>query len=174
MNEPFDPELQYCPRCLDEYRADILTCAACGIALQSGQQMLDRQAKDKQHRAARSLEIAPEEMLLTVRKGPVMQIKELQAYLLHQGIPSLAFKEHGASCGCRGGELALQVRENDLAEVMTALAQEFRQSTGVMEHDTRFADAVYDTEAAEAVCPACGCLFSTRLTACPDCGLCFA
>lgn len=174
MNERFDPELQYCPRCHDEYRAGILTCAACGIGLLSGQAMRDRQNKETQQSSARSRDIAPDEAVLTVRKGPVLQIKALQAYLLLQGIPSLALKEHGASCGCRGSELALQVRESDLAEVMVALEQEYRESTGVAEHDTRFSDAVFDAGVAEAVCPACGCRFSTCLTVCPDCGLCFA
>jgi len=175
MTERFDTELQYCPRCHDEYRADILHCAACGVGLLSGQEMRDRQKRETRQGAARSRDIAPDEAVLKVRKGPVLQIKALQAYLLRQGIPSLAIGEHGASCGCRGGgELALQVRESDLAEVMAALEQEYRESTGVAEHDTRFSDAVFDADVAEAVCPACGCQFSTRLTVCPDCGLCFA
>lgn len=174
MTERFDPELQYCPRCHDEYRAGILSCAACGIGLLGGQEMLDRQKKETRQKSARSQAITPDEAVLTVRKGPVQQIKVLQDFLLRQGIPSLAFKEQGASCGCRGSELALQVRESDLAEVMAALDQEYRQSTGIAEHDTRFSDAVFNTDVAETVCPACGCRFSTRLTVCPDCGLCFA
>lgn len=174
MNEHFDPELQYCPRCDDEYRAGILTCAACGVELLSGQEMLDRQKKGKRQQTVPCRDIAPDEVLLTVRKGPVLEIKALQAYLLRQGIPSLALKESGAACGCRGSVLMLQVRESDLAEAMAALEQEYRESTGVAEHDTRFCDAVFDAEDAEALCPACGCRFSTRLTVCPDCGLCFA
>ncbi len=174
MNERFDPELQYCPQCHDEYRAGIPSCAACGIGLLSGQEMRDRHNKDTEQRGARSRDIAPDEGVVTVRKGPVQQIKALQAYLLRQGIPSLAVKESGAACGCRGGALALQIRETDLAEAMAALEQEYRESTGVAEHDTRFCDAVFDADVAEAVCPACGCRFSTRLTVCPDCGLCFA
>jgi hypothetical protein len=175
MNKNIDPDLNYCPHCNDEYRAEISTCAACGIDLLSGDQMLalftDR---NRPQTTSRSLEIHPEESVLTVRKGPVLQIKELQAYLLRGGIPSLALKENGAACGCRGVELLLQVRENDLPAVMTALEQEYRHSTRLSDHDTRFAGAVYNVEAAEATCPACGCQFSTSLTACPDCGLCFA
>ena len=175
MNQNIDPDLNYCPHCNDEYRAEISTCAACGIDLLSGEQMLALHAdRISPQTTSRSLEIHPEESVLTVRKGPVLQIKELQAYLLRSGIPSLALKENGAACGCRGGELLLQVRENDLPAVMTALEQEYRHSTRLSDHDTRFAGAVYNVEAAEATCPACGCRFSTSLTACPDCGLCFA
>lgn len=172
MQQSIDPELQYCPRCHDEYRADIRTCAACGVALIRGAEVLAQ--ADSRQQALRSLEIHADEPVLSIRKGPVLQIKELQAYLLRHGLPSLAVKEGSGSCGCRGAELVLQVRESDLQEVMDALEQEYRRSTGLADHDTRFVGAIYDVQAAEAVCPACGHRFSTEATACPDCGLCFA
>ena len=173
MNRNPDPDLNYCPQCNDEYRAEVDVCAACGIKLLSGAQMLAKLGTRQLQQSSPSLEILPDEPLLTVRKGPVLQIKDLQAYLLRCGVPSLAGKESGGQCGCRGAELLLQVRESDLPEVMTALEQEYVQSTGLADHDTRFVGAVYNDEAAEAVCPACGCRFSTTSTACPDCGLCF-
>jgi hypothetical protein len=173
MNRNPDPELNYCPQCNDEYRAEVDVCTACGIKLLSGTQMLAKRGARQLQQSSPSLEILPDEPLLTVRKGPVLQIKDLQAYLLRCGVPSLAGKESGGQCGCRGAELLLQVRESDLPEVMTALEQEYVQSTGLADHDTRFVGAVYNDEAAEAVCPACGCRFSTTSTACPDCGLCF-
>ena len=96
MNQNIDPDLNYCPHCNDEYRAEISTCAACGIDLLSGEQMLALHAdRNRPQTTSRSLEIHPEESVLTVRKGPVLQIKELQAYLLRSGIPSLALKENG-------------------------------------------------------------------------------
>jgi hypothetical protein len=174
MNPTIDSELNYCPRCGDEYRADIRTCAACAIDLLSGEQMLARQAARQRPASSRLLEIHPDEPVVTIRKGPLLQIKESQAYLLNRGLPALAVKESGAACGCRGVELLLQVRESDLPEVMAVLAEEYRQSTALSDHDTRFAGAVYNAEEAEAVCPACGCRFATSLAACPDCGLCFA
>mgnify|MGYP000721968206 CR=1 FL=1 len=86
----------------------------------------------------------------------------------------MAAKEDGSNCGCRGPEVELRVRESDLAEAMRILAEEYWQSTGLAEHDLKFAGAVFDAEAAEATCPACGCQFATHSTTCPDCGLCFA
>jgi hypothetical protein len=173
MHLNIDPELRYCPRCGDEYRAHVTTCAACSIDLLSGKQMLALQA-ERQQRRSRTLDIHPDEPVVTVRKGPLLQIKALRAILLDRGLPSLVVKESGGACGCHGPELLLQVRESDLPDVMTELAEEYRQSTGLADHDTCFAGAVYNAEVAEAVCPACGCLFATRLTACPDCGLCFS
>ena len=89
-------------------------------------------------------------------------------------VPSLVAKEPGAACGCRGVEVLLQVREDDLAEVLRVLALEHWESTGLADHDTCPVDAVYNPEEGEAVCPACGSRFSTSLAECPDCGLCFA
>jgi len=170
MRSTIDPECNYCPRCGDEYRADIRTCAACAVDLLSGAHLLAQETKRQQAPAT----IAPDEAVVTVRKGPLLHMKALQAALLGRGLPALVSKENDAACGCRGPELLLQVRESDLAEVMAVLAEEYRQSTGLEDHDTRFAGAVYNAEAAEAVCPACGCRFATSLTVCPDCGLCFA
>lgn len=174
MRHDIEPDLNYCPQCGDEYRADIHSCADCGLALISGRQLLVQQAERQAQQRSRSLVIDPDEPLLTARKGPVMQIKELQAYLLRRGIPSLAVKEGGGACGCKGAELLLQVRASDQREVMAALAEEYRHSTGLADHDTRFVGEVFDVQAAETVCPACGCRFATSNATCPDCGLCFA
>ncbi len=176
MNLPIESDLKYCPQCADEYRAEIEICAACGLELLTGVQMqavLDARGQGK---VPRSLEIFPDEAMTTIRKGPVLQMKQLQSYLLQQGIPSLAVKESPENCskGCRGAELLLQVRTSDLREVAAALEQEHRQSTGLSDHDTSLAGAIYNVDVKEATCPACGFRFSTSSTACPDCGLCFA
>ena len=165
-----DPELNYCPRCREEYRADIVTCADCSIALISGRQMRDLYGS----KPGRSMVITEDEPVCTVRKGGLQAIKDLQIYLQQQGLPSLVAKEPGAACGCRGVEVLLQVREDDLAEVLRVLALEHWESTGLADHDTCPVDAVYNPEEGEAVCPACGSRFSTSLAECPDCGLCFA
>ena len=59
-----DPECNYCPTCHDEYRPEISTCAACGVALESGAALrarLDRQ------RTGRPEPIGPDEPLVLVR-----------------------------------------------------------------------------------------------------------
>ena len=172
MHPTIDPECTYCPRCGDEYRAEIRTCAACGVDLVRGALLLAR--LNRQGSAEPPLAIEPDEPLVAVRRGPLAQIKALHVYLVDCGLPSLVTKEEGGACGCRGPEVVLQVREADLDGVMEALAREYLHSTGLAEHDTRFAGAVYDAGATEAVCPACGCRFTTTSTVCPDCGLCFA
>jgi hypothetical protein len=176
MTPTIEPDLKYCPQCADEYRAEIQTCATCGLELLTGVQMQARLEASQQKKAPRSLEIFPDEPMTAIRKGPVLQMKQLQSYLLQHGIPSLAAKEIPENCnkGCRGSELILQVRTSDLREVVTALEQEYRQTTGLSDHDTSLANAVYNVQASEATCPACGFRFPTRSTTCPDCGLCFA
>jgi len=165
-----DPECNYCPQCGGEYRPEIHNCADCGVALVGGEAML---AGLKQG-PGRVAEIGPLEPVVAVHKGPLPQLKALQAYLRGKGLPSRLVKESGAGCGCRGPEVLLQVREADQAGAMAALAEEYREHTGLADHDTRFAGALYDAGAAEAVCPACGCRFTPDMTECPDCGLCFA
>jgi len=139
MSLIIDPELNYCPSCREEYRADIASCADCGIALISGHQM--RTLHGAGARPGRSMVIAEDEPVCTVRKGGLQAIKELQTYL-HQ--------------------------------VLKVLAREHWETTGLADHDACSVDAVYNPEAGEALCPACGCRFSTNLAECPDCGLCFA
>ena len=176
MNQTIEPDLKYCPHCADEYRAEIQTCATCSAELLTGVQMQAQLEACRQKKTQRSLEIFPDEPMTTIRKGPVMEMKQLQSFLLQQGIPSLATKESPENCtkGCRGVELLLQVRTSDLHEVVTALEQEHRQTTGLSDHDTSLAGVVYNVHVEEATCPACGFRFSTRSATCPDCGLCFA
>lgn len=173
MPPTIDPELQYCPLCGDEYRAEIQTCASCGVALIRGQGLL-RQEAMRQPGGDAAAPIGADEPVATIHKGPMLQVKALQAFLRDQGISARVATESGGACGCRGVEALLQVRVRALEPAMAALAQEYRQSTGLTEHDTRFAGEVYNTEAEEAVCPACGFRFATSHTCCPDCGLCFA
>jgi predicted Zn-ribbon and HTH transcriptional regulator len=176
MNLNIEPDLKYCPQCNDEYRAEIVTCATCKVALLTGVEMQARLEAHQEKKSPRSLEIFPDEPMTTIRKGQVLPMKQLQAYLLQQGIPSLATKESAENCtkGCRGGELLLQVRTSDLREVAAALEQEYRQTTGLSDHDTSLVEAVYNAHVQEAICPACGFRFATSSTTCPDCGLCFA
>ena len=170
-----DPDLKYCPRCRDEYRADIVTCAECGVELLTGKEMQMFEAR-RQGRRGRSMRIGPDEELVDVRRGPVLQIKELQVILGERGIPSLAVREGEGGCGqgCCGTGLILRVRPDDVPEVARILEEEYVRGTALEEYDTSHADAVFNTAALEATCPACGCRFPTTTTTCPECGLCFA
>jgi len=46
-----DPELNYCPECDEEYRADIKMCADCGVALVSGGEKIVAEKKLQERRA---------------------------------------------------------------------------------------------------------------------------
>lgn len=170
--DQIDPELKYCPQCGDEYQAEIRTCVECDQRLVLGREILAA-APGRQAKTMSPAKIEAGDAVVSIRKGPMLQIKELQATVQRHGLPARILKEEG-QCGCRGPEVSLQVREIDLQAVMAVLAEEYRQTTGLADHDTRFAGAVFDDQHEEAVCPACGCRFSTQLTICPDCGLCFA
>ncbi|XOF34923.1 MAG: hypothetical protein ACL93V_06435 [Candidatus Electrothrix sp. YB6] len=172
MKRSIETDLNYCPNCHDEYRADITACAACGIALISGEEMLA--AQQRQERGRRDMILHPDDEMVTIRKGPVIQMKDFQVMLKREGFPSLAVSED-SSCrqGC-GTNLLVQIRKSDLQEVMAILERDHIRSTGLEEHDLSTAGAVFDTDAEQATCPACGHSFSTTETSCPECGLCFA
>ena len=172
MQRRIEPELKYCPKCNDEYRAEITVCVDCGIELISGSEILKR---DTGQKPTRNMTISPDDEMVNIRKGAVIDMKLLQAMLKREGIPSLAASEDG-SCGqgCCGPSLIVQVRKFDIEEVMAILEQDYIRSTGLAEHDIATAGAAFDATLQEATCPACGHDFSTTLNACPDCGLCFA
>ncbi len=175
MNIIIDPELKYCPSCNDEYRAEIITCVACDVQLLSGTQMLELEEQKQQKKTARNMELSPDDEMVNIRKGQVLEIKEMQLMLEREGIPSITVNED-SSCGkgCCGANLFLQVRMSDVQEVLHILEQEHVRSTALEDHDTTHAGAVFNTAAQNATCPACGCSFSTTQAECPDCGLCFA
>jgi len=85
MDFIIDPELKYCPQCRDEYRAEIVLCAACGVELLSGRQFLEIEERKKSRSAGRAMEISPDDELVDIRSGPVLDIKQLQFFLKARG-----------------------------------------------------------------------------------------
>ena len=174
MKQSIEAELQYCPDCMDEYRAEITTCAACNIPLVSGKKILEVQQNPAREQAGRNMVISPDDELVSIRRGPLVQMKDFQSMLKREGIPSIAVSED-SNCGqgsC-GTNLFVQIRKSDLQDVMAILEREHVRSTGLEDHDLSTAGAVIDTAAEQATCPACGYSFSTTEASCPDCGLCF-
>lgn len=169
-----DREMNYCPSCGDEYRADIINCGACNIPLVSGREKLDMVMASQEALSERSMSISPEDELVSIRKGPLKDMKTLQKVLAVDRIPAiLAGDEDGCAKGCCGPELHLQIRKEDMQLATEVLAREFIKSTALDSHDLSNADAVFNHLATETVCPACGCRFSPTVGACPECGLCF-
>jgi len=176
MNRIIEPDLKYCPICDEEYRADIVICADCNVELLTGTQKLELEEQKQRKKAARNMQLSADDEMVTIRKGPVLQMKELQILLERESIPSLTSKDDTGGCGqgCCGTDLLLQVRMTDVQEVLAILEQEHVRSTGLEQHDTTYAGAVFNTAAEKATCPACGCSFPTTEATCPNCGLSFA
>jgi hypothetical protein len=169
-----DQEMNYCPLCRDEYRADINHCGTCDVPLINGREKLAQVREKKQALASRSMQILPTDELVNIRKGPLKDMKTLQRLLAQERIPALLDTgEEGCTKGCCGPELYLQIKKDDLPLATEVLARDFIKSTSLDSHDLLNATAVFDQLAEETVCPACGCRFSPTVGACPECGLCF-
>lgn len=174
MKFRIEPDLKYCPRCQDEYRADIEMCASCEVVLMTGRELLEMEQRKKEMLAGRSMEIQAGENLVDIRKGSVLEMKQVQTMLARQGFPSLiAGDSQACGKGCCGTDVRLQVRREDIQEIAAIFQREYIEATALHEHDISFADAVYNPAAGESTCPACGHTFSSRSNTCPDCGLCF-
>ncbi len=59
-----DREMNYCPACGDEYRADVSHCGTCDIPLISGREKLERVWKSRKLLLERSMEIGPGDELV--------------------------------------------------------------------------------------------------------------
>lgn len=173
LQHGIDREMFYCPSCGDEYRPGIAACATCGLELISGEEKLSRLLAERENHASRSMEISSEDELVNIRKGPLRDMKYLRSILAAESIPSLIAGDESCGRGCCGPELLLQIRQTDVDEALKVLAKDFVRSTALDSHDLSHAQAVFDHQAAETVCPACGCRFSPTVGACPDCGLSF-
>jgi len=168
-------EMNYCPVCGDEYRADQTTCAACDRKLISGTEKIALILEKEQQLSGRSMDLSLDDELVTLRKGALKDIKQLQTLLAKERIPAmLAGDEESCGKGCCGPELYLQVRRSDAEPAMVVLNEYFIKSTALSNHDMTNVDAVYVQGAETNVCPACGCQFSPYVeNNCPECGLCF-
>lgn len=107
-----------------------------------------------------------------VGEAPVSEAKRLKAILEGRGV-ILQLASDPDNCNSCSPKVALYVRPGDLEKFKALLSEEHARSLGDLTPDARLADAVFDSEKDEAVCPACGMVFSTKLTECPDCGLGF-
>ncbi|WP_417912024.1 hypothetical protein [Candidatus Electronema sp. TJ] len=171
-NHAVDPECNYCLQCGGEYRAEVRRCADCTADLISGREIIERQQQERQ--PADCCPIRPDDDLVSIQSGPLLQMQMVQVLLKRKGIPSLAAGESSGTCGCGGPNLVIQVRRADAKEAQAVLVREHLRSTGLSEQELAVAGAVFDAAADSTLCPACGCHFSTSLNTCPDCGLCFA
>jgi len=170
-----DPEMNYCPDCEDEFRGDIVKCPTCDVVLMTGEEKIQHVSAEKESSNLRTMDISADDELVSIRKGPLKDVKALKRILAAERIPAiLAGDEGGCAKGCCGPEMYLQIRKEDMDAAETVLARDFVKNTALNIDDLKHADVIFDERAAETICPACGCKFSPTVGACPECGLCFA
>lgn len=101
--------------------------------------------------------------------------ERLKGRMLEAGVRvDLAVSPGDCSGGACGIKAELWVDAGDLPKVQAFFAEEHRRTHAGLEFDPEIVSQVYDADAAEATCPACGTRFATTHQECPDCGLSFA
>jgi len=170
----YDPELKYCPQCRDEYRADIVRCGVCGIELVSGVEMQTLAEGGQVKREHRQGGLTPEDDIVAIHKAPLRDIRQLEELLREERIICLVTgDEQSCGKGCCPSNFYLQVRREDAMDALRVIEAVHAQHTALHSHDTSHSHGVFNADAGEATCPACGHKFPTAFTTCPDCGLCF-
>ena len=175
-----DPELKYCPKCNDEYRAEIVRCAACEIELITGQQKIAMEEERTRKLETRVSDLSPDDDIVQIRRGPLSEMRHLANLLHGERIATLLMGDMSTCGKDRFGNTIntpttydILVRREDGMEAMHIIEEEHRKATALEHHDRETADAVFNPQAGMACCPACGCNFQTTETTCPDCGLSF-
>jgi hypothetical protein len=169
-----DLDLKYCPQCNDEYRAEIEKCAVCGVDLLTGAQKIAMEEERRKKLEKRTAELSPDDDLVALRRGPLTEMRHLAALLDGENIGTLLVGDE-KTCGqsCCPSVYNLLVKREDGMEAFNIIEEEHKRTTGLTYHEHPDADIVFNPEAGEACCPACGHRFPTTGTTCPDCGLNF-
>ena len=169
-----EPDLKYCPECGDEYRAEIEKCAACGLELITGLQKMEIEEARRRKLASRTAELSPDDDLVVIHRGPLKDIRRLAELLEMERIGSLISGDE-KSCGksCCPTVYFLSIKRDDAMDCLRIIDEEHKRTTGLAHHENVHDDVVFNPQAGEATCPACGHAFPTTETTCPDCGLSF-
>lgn len=102
---------------------------------------------------------------------PLVDAKSAQKQLSERGV-EIRLDHNDATCK-RGCSVTVEVwaKEADIPEVKKAFEQNFASMLEGHEVDWERLNQVFDPSLDNAICPACGHEFSTKESACPDCGL---
>ena len=169
-----DPDLKYCPECNDEYRAEIERCASCEIDLITGLQKIELEETRQRKLESRNAELSPDDDLVGLRRGPLPEMRHLVGLLDVENIGTLLVGDE-KTCGqsCCPTAYDLMVKREDGMEALQIIEEDHKKVTGLAHHENTNGDAIFNPQASEAQCPACGHAFPTTQTTCPDCGLSF-
>ncbi|MBT8359939.1 MAG: hypothetical protein KJO32_03205 [Deltaproteobacteria bacterium] len=166
----------YCPSCGDEYRLEFTFCASCNVELSAETSDRPQSIGNIRKKTNRTTDILPNDELLTVRTGSLVELKSLQAILKAEMIGSLLVSDNaGQRQGCCGPSFSLKIKSVDSEDASAVLVDDFKRSTALECHNYEGpADAVFDDKSTSASCPACGSRFKPGVVLmCPECGLCF-
>ncbi len=160
----------FCPSCGDEYRPGFTRCGLC-------QRELVRRAPvaSPGDTAPKTLERDADVETVTIRQGPVTEIKRQQRLLHKAGIPTRSSVVGTAGCGssCRPtAALDLQIRLADQAAAEAILDADYRRTTALDSlpiDDEEFLSA--DQHDTQSACAGCGMHLPEPVDRCPDCGL---
>ncbi|MDZ7640863.1 MAG: hypothetical protein U5J62_02380 [Desulfurivibrio sp.] len=157
-----------------QFRSEIEFCGVCEVALLAGAEMQERENQRQAVRQDRSGEFTGGEELVVIQRGPLGDLRRLEELLGRERIP-VRIEADEASCGkgCGAASFLLQVSRDDAAEAAKIVTAEHRRQTALDDHQEVAADAVFNPEAEETTCPACGHRFPPTSSQCPDCGLNF-
>lgn len=102
---------------------------------------------------------------------PLAEAKELERNLGERGV-QIRLDHNEATCR-RGCVVTVEVwaKQEDLEAVKRAFNESFVKLLEGHEVDWKALNQVFDPSKDQAVCPACGGEFSTKLSECPECGL---
>jgi len=111
--------------------------------------------------------------LIRVGVLPLHDAKELQRILLTKNV-AVELNHNGQTCS-RGCTVTVELLAplNALEVVQTTLREEHQKLADGHKVDWELMEATFDPAQEVALCPACGTQFSTKITECPECGLCF-
>lgn len=170
----YNNQMKYCLACKDEYLPEITNCGVCGSKLLSGGEILARKKEKELALQRRGGPLTPQDDIITIYKGPLAEVKRIEAKLAEEKIGTRIIGEKdGCGKGCCGSNVELQIRRDDGQDAQRIIELDFEKMTGISDFSHDIVDSVFDPGAPTSTCPACGFTFSTSGSTCPDCGLCF-
>lgn len=104
----------------------------------------------------------------------LQEAKNHQLRLKSEGV-ELVLKTNGETCttGCK---VTVEVwgKEEDVSLLQKYFQSDYLKHVKGHEPNFEHLSAVYNSEAVEVICQACGAKFSPKQSECPDCGLCYS
>lgn len=106
--------------------------------------------------------------------APVVIANRYRDLLANKSIEiAVAYNESTCKTGC-SHTMEIWADAKDVEQVVAFIQQDSSRNYAGLEFDPNVINQVFDTSKDDAQCPACGTLFKTSASECPDCGLGFS